>query len=76
MYAISKPLRLANLIVLLQPGTYRITCPVGPHAFFGMRLTLTVTPAVARERQQDAREGTTTHAGSWLLGIDVQDVRS
>jgi len=26
----------------LEPGTYRVTCPVGPHAMMGMRTTLTV----------------------------------
>lgn len=28
----------------LKPGTYRVWCPVGPHAALGMRMTLTVKP--------------------------------
>jgi uncharacterized cupredoxin-like copper-binding protein len=31
-----------TLDVHLQPGTYRVTCPVGPHAMMGMRMDLTV----------------------------------
>jgi len=33
----------ADLHVRLEPGTYKVTCPVGPHATMGMRLELTVT---------------------------------
>ena len=33
-----------TLDVHLQPGTYRVTCPVGPHAMMGMRMDLTVKP--------------------------------
>ena len=32
------------LDVHLNPGTYHVTCPVGPHAMMGMRTTLTVKP--------------------------------
>lgn len=31
-----------ELKVKLAPGTYRVWCPVGPHAAMGMRLSLTV----------------------------------
>lgn len=31
-----------DLALDLAPGTYRVTCPIGPHAALGMRLTLTV----------------------------------
>jgi uncharacterized cupredoxin-like copper-binding protein len=33
----------ADLRVSLPPGTYKVFCPVGPHASMGMRLELTVT---------------------------------
>ena len=33
----------AELKVRLEPGTYKVLCPVGPHAALGMRLELTVT---------------------------------
>jgi plastocyanin len=32
----------ADLHVTLAPGTYKVWCPVGPHATMGMRLELTV----------------------------------
>lgn len=33
----------AELKAQMTPGTYKVTCPVGPHAAMGMRLELTVT---------------------------------
>ncbi len=33
----------ANLEVTLQPGEYKIVCPIGSHSAKGMSLTLTVT---------------------------------
>ena len=33
----------AVLTLPLNPGVYRVTCPIGPHAALGMRLDLTVT---------------------------------
>lgn len=38
------PGQSAKLHVTLAPGTYKVTCPVGPHAAMGMRLKLTVAP--------------------------------
>ena len=38
-----KPGESTELRVQLKPGTYKVTCPVGPHASLGMRLELTVT---------------------------------
>jgi len=32
----------AQMKVRLEPGAYRVYCPVGPHAALGMRLDLTV----------------------------------
>ena len=32
----------ADLELRLEAGTYKVTCPVGPHALMGMRMTLTV----------------------------------
>jgi plastocyanin len=32
----------ADLHVRLEPGTYKVWCPVGPHKSMGMRLDLTV----------------------------------
>jgi uncharacterized cupredoxin-like copper-binding protein len=32
-----------DLRVTLTPGTYHVTCPVGPHEMLGMRMDLTVT---------------------------------
>src|SRR5262249_1481391 len=32
----------AQLKVRLEPGAYKVRCPVGPHAALGMRLDLTV----------------------------------
>ena len=37
-----KPGDAADLRIHLGPGTYHVTCPVGPHAALGMRLDLTV----------------------------------
>jgi uncharacterized cupredoxin-like copper-binding protein len=34
----------SELVATLQPGTYKVSCPVGPHSMLGMRLELTVTP--------------------------------
>lgn len=39
-----KPGESATLRVHLNPGTYKVWCPVGPHATMGMRLDLTVQP--------------------------------
>ncbi len=38
-----KPGEHAELPLTLEPGTYKVTCPVGPHAMLGMRLDLTVS---------------------------------
>jgi plastocyanin len=43
--ALAKNLRggeSATLDAHLEPGSYRVTCPVGPHAMMGMRTTLAV----------------------------------
>jgi uncharacterized cupredoxin-like copper-binding protein len=37
-----KPGTNAELRVTLSPGTYNVTCPVGPHEMLGMRMKLTV----------------------------------
>jgi hypothetical protein len=37
----------ANLQVTLQPGEYKVVCPIGSHSAKGMSLTLTVTPKPA-----------------------------
>ena len=31
-----------TLAVHLEPGKYKVTCPIGPHALLGMKRTLTV----------------------------------
>jgi plastocyanin len=33
----------ASMTAHMEPGEYKVTCPVGPHAMLGMRLTLVVT---------------------------------
>ena len=38
-----KPGESEDLTIDLKPGTYKVDCPVGPHASLGMRLNLTVT---------------------------------
>jgi uncharacterized cupredoxin-like copper-binding protein len=37
-----EPGQSADLDVHLDPGTYKVWCPIGPHANMGMRLELTV----------------------------------
>ncbi len=39
-----KPHETGTLEVTLQPGEYKIYCPLGSHAIKGMTMTLTVTP--------------------------------
>lgn len=39
-----KPEETGTLAVTLQPGEYKIYCPLGSHAIKGMTMTLTVTP--------------------------------
>jgi len=39
-----RPRKTGNLQVTLQPGDYKVYCPVGSHETKGMTLTLTVTP--------------------------------
>jgi hypothetical protein len=41
------PHSTANLQVTLQPGEYKVVCPIGSHSAKGMSLTLTVTPKPA-----------------------------
>jgi uncharacterized cupredoxin-like copper-binding protein len=38
------PQEAENLQVTLQPGEYKVYCPVGSHEVKGMKMTLTVTP--------------------------------
>lgn len=40
----AKPQGTGTLEVTLQPGEYKIYCPLGSHARKGMTMTLTVTP--------------------------------
>jgi uncharacterized cupredoxin-like copper-binding protein len=37
-----KPGEQGTLTTRLDPGTYKVTCPVGPHAMLGMKRDLTV----------------------------------
>jgi len=39
-----RPQEAENLQVTLQPGEYKVYCPVGSHEVKGMKMTLTVTP--------------------------------
>lgn len=39
-----KPRATASLQVTLQPGEYKVYCPIGSHEPRGMKMTLTVTP--------------------------------
>jgi plastocyanin len=39
-----QPQQEENLQVTLQPGEYKVYCPVGSHEVKGMKMTLTVTP--------------------------------
>ena len=39
-----QPQEAENLQVTLQPGEYKVYCPVGSHEVKGMKMTLTVTP--------------------------------
>ncbi|MEA2600266.1 MAG: hypothetical protein QOF89_1258 [Acidobacteriota bacterium] len=38
-----KPQETGSLQVTLQPGDYKVYCPIGSHSIKGMTLTLTVT---------------------------------
>lgn len=42
-----QPRATAKLEVTLQPGEYKVYCPIGSHADKGMTLTLAVTPKPA-----------------------------